>query len=243
MRIFNPSLNLQDGLLLVHDIETQQVTACLDLGLLDPTPGILSDEGESSRAAVAAVCFSPREPSHVMFAAVGHAACMVDLREHRSSSGASSSSVPVTQTYRFCKDDIGHLALHAKGGFLALADDTGAVQVVDLTAGKLFKSIRQAHSNICSSVAFRRHRPWELLSGGLDTTVARYGGAGSAALFDDPAVLTSLHGLWQMGLLDCQAAEPVEVWAGFQRNRGGARATHVQPAVCAPRGDRRRGHR
>jgi hypothetical protein len=45
--------------------------------------------------------------------------------------------------------------------------------VVDLAAGKLFRNMRGAHANICSSVAFRRHRPWELLSGALDMTVAR----------------------------------------------------------------------
>ena len=71
------------------------------------------------------------------------------------------------------QDEIGHLAINTKGNFLALADDTGAVTVIDVVANKAFRTIRQAHSNICSSVAFRRHRPWELLSGGLDTTCAR----------------------------------------------------------------------
>lgn len=45
---------------------------------------------------------------------------------------------------------------------------------MDLASRKLYKSVRQAHTNIVSSVAFRRHRPWELLSGALDMTVARW---------------------------------------------------------------------
>jgi len=71
------------------------------------------------------------------------------------------------------QDDIDQIAVNMKGNFLALGDDTGAVTVVDVVANKAFKTIRQAHANICSTVAFRRHRPWELLSGGLDSTVAR----------------------------------------------------------------------
>ena len=71
------------------------------------------------------------------------------------------------------QDDIDQIAVNTKGNFLALGDDTGAVTVVDVAMNKAFKTIRQAHSNICSSVAFRRHRPWELVSGGLDSTVAR----------------------------------------------------------------------
>ncbi|GIL52789.1 hypothetical protein Vafri_8467 [Volvox africanus] len=57
---------------------------------------------------------------------------------------------------------------------LAAGDDAGEAQVYDLTAGRLFKSIRNVHSNICSSVAFRGHKPWDLLTGGLDCTIAKY---------------------------------------------------------------------
>lgn len=49
------------------------------------------------------------------------------------------------------------------------------VQVVDLGAGgKHFKSLRGAHANIASGVAFRAHRPWEVLTAGMDMTVARW---------------------------------------------------------------------
>eukprot|EP00983_Pelagomonas_calceolata_P064373 1148091-Pelagomonas_calceolata.AAC.8 len=47
------------------------------------------------------------------------------------------------------------------------------LQVLDLPSGKLFKSIQAAHSNIASSVCFRAHRPWELITAGFDQTVAR----------------------------------------------------------------------
>ena len=31
-----------------------------------------------------------------------------------------------------------------------------------------YKTLRRGHTNICAAVAFRPHRPWDLLSGGLD---------------------------------------------------------------------------
>ena len=37
-----------------------------------------------------------------------------------------------------------------------------------------YKTLRRGHSNICAALAFRPHRPWELLSGGLDSTVVRW---------------------------------------------------------------------
>jgi hypothetical protein len=48
------------------------------------------------------------------------------------------------------------------------------LQILDLPSGKLFKSMQAAHSNIASCVSFRAHRPWEVVSAGLDQTVARW---------------------------------------------------------------------
>jgi hypothetical protein len=49
-------------------------------------------------------------------------------------------------------------------------------QVLDLAAGRLLKAMKAAHGgSLASCVAFRPHRPWELLTGGLDCTVARCG--------------------------------------------------------------------
>jgi hypothetical protein len=166
----------------VHDVETQQVTVSFDLasalgGGARDGGGVGQDEGVEEQA-VAAVCFSPTSPQ-VLYAAVGRLACCVDMRAALSSVASSEHAATakhacsVVHRYNFCKDDISHVAVNSKSSFMALGDDTGAVQVVDLGTNKLYKSMRQAHSNICSSVAFRRHRPWELLSGSLDMTVAR----------------------------------------------------------------------
>ena len=47
------------------------------------------------------------------------------------------------------------------------------MQVIDLPAGKCFRGIHSAHANIASSVCFRQHKPWELVTAGFDMTVAR----------------------------------------------------------------------
>ncbi|KAF5896991.1 WD repeat-containing protein 53, partial [Clarias magur] len=65
------------------------------------------------------------------------------------------------------EDEINSLSVSDTGASLALADDSGAVRVVDLQTGKVSRTLRK-HTNICSSVAFRPQRPQSLVSAGLD---------------------------------------------------------------------------
>ncbi|GAX72667.1 hypothetical protein CEUSTIGMA_g123.t1 [Chlamydomonas eustigma] len=158
----------EDGWCIVHDVGTEQVLFNADLkskiGLPAVTSGAADDpEISQDDASVSAVCWSPSSNS-VLFTAVSTRAFLFDLR----------AGVVPQQEFSVCKEDIVSLDVNTKGTFLSLADDSGAVQVVDLTAKRVYKSLRQAHSNICSSVTFRRYRPWELVSGGLDMTVARW---------------------------------------------------------------------
>ncbi|KXZ55654.1 hypothetical protein GPECTOR_2g1204 [Gonium pectorale] len=114
--------------------------------------------------AVAAVAFNPAVPDGAsVFAAAGSLIHQVDLR-------AGS----VVQTYGGSSEEVNGLSISPRGAHLAAADDAGEVQVYDLAAGRQFKGIRNVHRSICSSVAFRAHKPWDLLSGGLDSTVAKY---------------------------------------------------------------------
>lgn len=101
------------------------------------TPAACGSDSDGGPEAVAAVAFSPVHPWAV-YAAVGTVACMVDTRNPGSHPGGTggtggaacgTAGQGVVQTYRFCKDDIGHLAVNAKGQYIALGDDSGAVQV------------------------------------------------------------------------------------------------------------------
>ncbi|KAK3513596.1 hypothetical protein QTP70_026030, partial [Hemibagrus guttatus] len=74
---------------------------------------------------------------------------------------------PVEELKDVGEDEINSLSVSETGASLALADDSGAVRVVDLQTGKVSRTLRK-HTNICSSVAFRPQRPQSLVSAGLD---------------------------------------------------------------------------
>ena len=76
---------------------------------------------------------------------------------------------------------------------MAAGDDNGEIAVYDLRKPKLLRKISpvqeelcmqevdplQAHSNLCSSICFRRGTPWQAVSAGLDGKVAAgRGGSG-----------------------------------------------------------------
>lgn len=72
------------------------------------------------------------------------------------------------------REEINSVAINHKGTLLASADDAGEVAIIDIEAGTLTKSLKKGHTNIASSVTFRRHRPWEVISGGLDCMLLKW---------------------------------------------------------------------
>ena len=65
-------------------------------------------------------------------------------------------------------EEVNSIAVNAKGTMLAAADDAGQVAVIDLATHSLARMLESGHANVASSVTFRDHRPWEVVSGGLD---------------------------------------------------------------------------
>jgi len=84
------------------------------------------------------------------------------------------------RSYEFNEDEINEIALNEKENFLAAAEDSNNIKVINLTDSKVFKTLRK-HTNICSAVRFRPHRPWELLSGGYDSKLIQWDFAKSRA--------------------------------------------------------------
>ena len=76
-------------------------------------------------------------------------------------------------TYDFNEDEINEMSLHEKETFLAAADDSGSIKIINIADGKVYKTLRK-HTNICSAIRFRPHRPWELISGGYDSKVIQW---------------------------------------------------------------------
>ncbi|XP_056139155.1 WD repeat-containing protein 53 [Lampris incognitus] len=115
----------------------------------------LSSEEENT-----SVAFSPAAPS-LLYVSHGETVSVLDPRNLKRA---------VEEFQGVGEEEINALALSDTGSALALADDSGAVRVLELPGGKVCRTLRR-HTNICSSVAFRPHRPNNLVSAGLDMQV------------------------------------------------------------------------
>ncbi|XP_029302176.1 WD repeat-containing protein 53 [Cottoperca gobio] len=129
------------------------------------------------------VVFSPAAPAQ-LYVSHGDAVSVLDPRNLKG---------PVEEFQGAGEEEINSLALNETGSALAVADDSGAVRVLELPGGKVFRSLRR-HTNICSSVAFRPHRPNNLLSAGLDMQVMLWG-------------LQKTRPLWTLNLQDVAEEE------------------------------------
>ncbi|KAF4076783.1 hypothetical protein AMELA_G00219070 [Ameiurus melas] len=117
----------------------------------------LSQMRLTSRDDVTCTVFSGAAPG-LLYVSHGETVTILDPR---------SLQKPVEELKDVGEDEINSLSLSETGASLALADDSGAVRVVDLQTGKVSRTLRK-HTNICSSVAFRPQRPQSLVSAGLD---------------------------------------------------------------------------
>ncbi|XP_047449502.1 WD repeat-containing protein 53 [Mugil cephalus] len=129
------------------------------------------------------VVFSPAAPSQ-LYVSHGDAVSVLDPRNLKS---------PVEEFQGAGEEEINALALNETGSALAVADDSGAVRVLELPGGKVCRTLRR-HTNICSSVAFRPHRPNNLVSAGLDMQVMLWG-------------LQKTRPLWTLNLQDVTEEE------------------------------------
>lgn len=146
----------------------------------------LSGEEDST-----SVVFSPSAPNQ-LFVAHGDAVSVLDPRSLKG---------PVEEYQAAGEEEINALALNETGSALAVADDSGAVRVLEVPGGKVCRTLRR-HTNICSSVTFRPHRPNNLVSAGLDMQVMLWG-------------LQKTRPLWTLNLQDVAEEE------GDQQQRPG----------------------
>ncbi|XP_061638343.1 WD repeat-containing protein 53 [Phyllopteryx taeniolatus] len=129
------------------------------------------------------VGFSPAAPG-ILYASHGDTVSVLDPRNLKGA---------VKEFANVGEEEINALALNESGSTLALADDSGTVRILELPEGKACRTLRR-HTNICSSVAFRPHRPNNLLSAGLDMQVMLWG-------------LQKARPLWTLNLQDIAEEE------------------------------------
>ncbi|KAL2631009.1 hypothetical protein R1flu_015695 [Riccia fluitans] len=140
----------EDGNMCVFDLRTK---SCVS------THQISGEEGVTS------ICLKPGEDNQ-LYAAAGSAIHCLDLR--------LGSSGRELQKYDFSTDEINQVVVNHKATYLAAGDDSGEIKVIDLSNHKLYKTLRGGHTTICSAVQFHSQRPWEVISGGLDSKIVKW---------------------------------------------------------------------
>ncbi|XP_074009887.1 WD repeat-containing protein 53 [Numenius arquata] len=137
---------------------------------------------------VTSVLFSPCHPTR-LYTSHGETISLLDVR---------SLKEPV-EHFHVNEEEINCLSVNETESFLAAADDSGAIKIVDLENKKVSRSLR--HSNICSSVAFRPQRPQSLVSCGLDMQVMLWN-------------LQKARPLWTTNLQECETEDDSPQSAG-----------------------------
>ncbi|XP_048361363.1 WD repeat-containing protein 53 [Sphaerodactylus townsendi] len=108
---------------------------------------------------VTCVVFSPICPS-LLYTSHGETVSVLDIRCLKE---------PV-ESFHVNEEEINYLSVNETGTLLAVADDSGAIKIIDLESKKLNRCLNR-HSNICTSAVFRPQRPQCLVSCGLDMKV------------------------------------------------------------------------
>ena len=96
------------------------------------------------------------ENENMIYLANNDAICLFDAR----------SGGKIIYTYQDNEDEINQLV--ACKSHLAACDDNGEIKIFDTTSNKVFRTLRNKHKNICSTLCFRNGFANELVSGGLD---------------------------------------------------------------------------
>ena len=137
---------------------------------------------------IGACLFDAIDPERYVYFARNAVLEMHDRRKTTSSSSSNDDDVQQTKSKIFSRtfsDDVSALALDAKCHRMAVADDSGDVNVVSLAmrddGGEEFQlrqTCRSAHgdasSGCATAVSFRAHKPEEIISAGYDCTVKKW---------------------------------------------------------------------
>eukprot|EP00118_Oscarella_pearsei_P002321 m.10232 g.10232 ORF g.10232 m.10232 type:complete len:325 (+) comp22051_c0_seq1:42-1016(+) len=74
-------------------------------------------------------------------------------------------------TWNENEEEINQISTNVSGEYAAACDDSGEIKIIDLRQNRLYRTLRRAHANICTSVQFHPTRHAQLVSGGLDAHV------------------------------------------------------------------------
>ncbi|KAL4220585.1 WD repeat-containing protein 53 [Mactra antiquata] len=100
----------------------------------------------------------------LFYAALGNAVKLFDTRNLQST----------VETYQFNEEEINQVVSDEKENYLAACDDSGEVKIISLQEKRLYKTLRRKHTNICATVCFRKCKPWEVFTGGMDCNLIHW---------------------------------------------------------------------
>ncbi|KAK1320668.1 hypothetical protein QJS10_CPA03g00300 [Acorus calamus] len=120
---------------------------------------------EAGKGPVSSICYKGGNED-VVYAALGTEIVGFDVH--------MASSWKPLETYNYNKDEINQISFSSRSTFLAAADDSGDVKIIDTRQKCLYKTLRSVHTSICSSVQFLSWRTWGAISGGLDSKLAMW---------------------------------------------------------------------
>ncbi|KAF3451289.1 hypothetical protein FNV43_RR07384 [Rhamnella rubrinervis] len=120
---------------------------------------------EVGNEAISSICFKPGN-ENILYVSSGMEVKGFDL-------DMAPSWQPL-ESFQYNKEEINQIACNFKSSFLAAADDGGDIKIIDIHQKCLYKTLRAGHTSICSSVQFLPWRPWEVITGGLDSKLVMW---------------------------------------------------------------------
>uniref|UniRef100_A0A1D1XJ43 WD repeat-containing protein 53 n=1 Tax=Anthurium amnicola TaxID=1678845 RepID=A0A1D1XJ43_9ARAE len=139
----------EDGCICWFDLRCKNVLSTMDVG----------------NKPVTSLCFKAGNED-VFYASSGSEVVGFDIH--------MASSWKRLETYNYNKEEINQIDFSPKSSFLAAADDSGDIKIIDVRQQCLYKTLRAIHTNICSTVQFLSWNPWSVITGGLDSQLVAW---------------------------------------------------------------------
>ncbi|KAL1826846.1 hypothetical protein ACET3Z_005258 [Daucus carota] len=109
---------------------------------------------------VSSLCFK-QDNEDIIYVSSGNGVKSFDVHQ--------MGSLKPLQSYNYNQEEINQIVCSSKSSFVAAADDGGDVKIIDIRQHRPYKTLRNSHESICSTVQFLPWRTWEVITGGLDS--------------------------------------------------------------------------
>ena len=113
--------------------------------------------------------FCPQNPNVIYLASENIVTGFDSRIDSKNTGTARSRAVNQVSSFEENTEEINQISVCDK--YVAACDDNGEIKIYDTSSKRVFRTLRNKHKNICSSVCFRPNFANEIFSGGLDNQV------------------------------------------------------------------------